>query len=202
MLDEVARWDDLVIGLRPAPCRAKGKYVRRLVSVDPARSAKASSEGWRLRLRPNTSPMPMIHRYIKMVPLRCGMRSARSVFARITSPALVTGLGGSRVHGGSIHGVTMGDPGRCTDEFLVVIVGPPCVTIGARHRSIMVGSSSLCSSYPPFLIMMLYRSLGLGVTRSSISGKAPPLGGFAPPWVASGLGKRAHSCWMVGGGPR
>jgi hypothetical protein len=51
--DEVTRWDDLVIGLRPAPCRAKGKSVRRLVSVDPARSAKASREGWRLRLRPN-----------------------------------------------------------------------------------------------------------------------------------------------------
>jgi hypothetical protein len=55
MQDEVARWDDLVIGLRPAPCRAKGKSVRRLVSVDPARLAKASSEGWRLRLRPNTA---------------------------------------------------------------------------------------------------------------------------------------------------
>jgi hypothetical protein len=53
MQDEVARWDDLVIGLRPAPCRAKGKSDHRLVSVDPARSAKASSEGWRLRLRPN-----------------------------------------------------------------------------------------------------------------------------------------------------
>jgi hypothetical protein len=53
MQDEVARWDDLVIGLRPAPCQAKGKSVRRLVSVDPARSVKASSEGWRLRLRPN-----------------------------------------------------------------------------------------------------------------------------------------------------
>jgi hypothetical protein len=34
-------------------CRAKGKSVCHLVSVDPARSAKASSEGWRLRLRPN-----------------------------------------------------------------------------------------------------------------------------------------------------
>jgi hypothetical protein len=53
MQDEAARWDDLVIGLRPAPCRAKGESVRRLVSVDPTRSAKASSEGWRLRLRPN-----------------------------------------------------------------------------------------------------------------------------------------------------
>jgi hypothetical protein len=51
------RWDDLAIGLRPAPCRAKGKSVRCLVSVDPARSAKASSEGWRLRLRPNTADL-------------------------------------------------------------------------------------------------------------------------------------------------
>jgi hypothetical protein len=59
MQDEVARWDDLVIGLRPAPCRAKGKSVRRLVSVDPARSAKASSEGWRLRLRPNSDILLM-----------------------------------------------------------------------------------------------------------------------------------------------
>jgi formylmethanofuran dehydrogenase subunit B len=54
MQDEVARWDDLAIGLRPAACRAKGRSVRRLVSVDPVRSAKASSEGWHLRLRPNS----------------------------------------------------------------------------------------------------------------------------------------------------
>jgi hypothetical protein len=34
-----------------------GTKARRLVSVEPARSANASSEGWRLRLRPNTSPV-------------------------------------------------------------------------------------------------------------------------------------------------
>jgi hypothetical protein len=55
MLDEVARWDDLVTGLRPVTCGTKGKSARRLVSVGAARSAKVSSEGWRLRLRPNST---------------------------------------------------------------------------------------------------------------------------------------------------
>jgi hypothetical protein len=32
----------------------KGKSASRLVFVGAARLAKASSEGWRLRLRPNT----------------------------------------------------------------------------------------------------------------------------------------------------
>jgi hypothetical protein len=54
MLDEVARWDDLVTGLRPMSCGAKGVPARCLVSVGPTTTAKASSEGWRLRLRPNT----------------------------------------------------------------------------------------------------------------------------------------------------
>jgi hypothetical protein len=53
MLDEVARWDDLVVGLRPVTYGAKGEPARCLVSVDPTITAKASSEGWRLRLRPN-----------------------------------------------------------------------------------------------------------------------------------------------------
>jgi hypothetical protein len=35
---------------------AKGKSARCLVSVGAARTAKASSEGWRLRLRPNKHP--------------------------------------------------------------------------------------------------------------------------------------------------
>jgi hypothetical protein len=47
-------WDDLVIGLRPATRGAKGKSASRLVFVGAARLAKASSEGWRLRLSPNT----------------------------------------------------------------------------------------------------------------------------------------------------
>jgi hypothetical protein len=55
MLDEVARWDDLVAGLRPMTYETKGEPVRCLVSVGPTIPAKASSEGWRLRLRPNTS---------------------------------------------------------------------------------------------------------------------------------------------------
>jgi hypothetical protein len=53
MLDEAARWDDLVTGLRPMSYGAKGVPARCLVSVGPTTAAKASSEGWRLRLRPN-----------------------------------------------------------------------------------------------------------------------------------------------------
>jgi hypothetical protein len=53
MLDEVARWDDLVTGLRSMTYGTKGEPVRCLVSVGPTIAAKASSEGWRLRLRPN-----------------------------------------------------------------------------------------------------------------------------------------------------
>jgi hypothetical protein len=53
MLDEAARWDDLVTCLRPATRGTKGKSVSRLVSVGAARLMKASSEGWCLRLRPN-----------------------------------------------------------------------------------------------------------------------------------------------------
>jgi hypothetical protein len=56
MLDEVARWDDLVTGLRPVTYGAKGEPARCLVSVGPTIMAKASSEGWRLRLRPNICP--------------------------------------------------------------------------------------------------------------------------------------------------
>jgi hypothetical protein len=33
---------------------AKGESASRLVSIGAARTAKASSEGWRLRLRPNS----------------------------------------------------------------------------------------------------------------------------------------------------
>jgi hypothetical protein len=55
MLDEAARWNDLVVGLRPMSYGAKGVLARCLVSVGPATTAKASSEGWRLRLRPNSS---------------------------------------------------------------------------------------------------------------------------------------------------
>jgi hypothetical protein len=56
MLDEAAGWDDLVIGLRPATRETKGKSASRLVFVGTTRLAKASSEGWRLRLRPNICP--------------------------------------------------------------------------------------------------------------------------------------------------
>jgi hypothetical protein len=53
MLDEAARWDDLVAGLRLMSYGAKGVPARCLVSVGPTTAAKASSEGWRLHLRPN-----------------------------------------------------------------------------------------------------------------------------------------------------
>jgi hypothetical protein len=53
MLDDAARWDDLVTGLRPMSYGAKGVLARCLVSVGPTTTAKASSEGWRLHLRPN-----------------------------------------------------------------------------------------------------------------------------------------------------
>jgi hypothetical protein len=56
MLDEAAGWDDLVMGLRPATRGAKGKSASRLVFVGAAWLAKASSEGWRLRLHPNIFP--------------------------------------------------------------------------------------------------------------------------------------------------
>jgi hypothetical protein len=56
MLDEATGWDDLVIGLRLATRGTKGKSASRLVFVGAARLAKASSKGWRLRLRPNICP--------------------------------------------------------------------------------------------------------------------------------------------------
>jgi hypothetical protein len=57
MLDEVARWDDLVAGLRLMSYGVKGVPARCLVSVGPTTAAKASSEGWHLRLRPNICPL-------------------------------------------------------------------------------------------------------------------------------------------------
>jgi hypothetical protein len=54
-LDEAALRDDVVAGLRLVPNRAKG-VLARFVSVRPATAAKASSEGWRLCLRPNSRP--------------------------------------------------------------------------------------------------------------------------------------------------
>jgi hypothetical protein len=53
VLDEAARWDDLVAGLRLMSYGAEGVPARCLVSVRPTTAAKASSEGWRLCLRPN-----------------------------------------------------------------------------------------------------------------------------------------------------
>jgi hypothetical protein len=52
-LDEAASRDDVAAGLRLVPNGAKGVPAH-FVSVRPATAAKASSEGWRLCLRPNT----------------------------------------------------------------------------------------------------------------------------------------------------
>jgi hypothetical protein len=41
------------VTLRPVAYETKGKSARCLVTVGAASTAKASSEGWRLRLRPN-----------------------------------------------------------------------------------------------------------------------------------------------------
>jgi hypothetical protein len=43
---------------------AKGESAHRLVSIGAARTTKASSEGWRLRLRPNKWLMPFVFRSI------------------------------------------------------------------------------------------------------------------------------------------
>jgi hypothetical protein len=59
MLDEVARWDDLVASLRPMTYGARGEPARCLVSVGPTTTVKASSEGWRLRLRPNNTNLEL-----------------------------------------------------------------------------------------------------------------------------------------------
>jgi hypothetical protein len=55
-VDEAVGCDDLVTGLRLATRGTKGKFASRLASVGTARLAKASSEGWRLCLRPNICP--------------------------------------------------------------------------------------------------------------------------------------------------
>jgi hypothetical protein len=51
-LNEAALRDGVAAGLRLVPNGAKGVPAR-FVSVRPATAAKASSEGWRLCLRPN-----------------------------------------------------------------------------------------------------------------------------------------------------
>jgi hypothetical protein len=45
MLDEAARWDDLVVGLHPMLYGAKDAFARCLVSVGPTTTMKASSGG-------------------------------------------------------------------------------------------------------------------------------------------------------------
>jgi hypothetical protein len=60
MLDEAAWWDDLVTGLRPMSYGAMGVPAHCLVFVGPTTTAKASSKGWRLRLRPNRSKTTLL----------------------------------------------------------------------------------------------------------------------------------------------
>jgi hypothetical protein len=65
MLDEAAGWDDLVTGLHPATRGTKDKSASRPVFVGAARLAKASSEGWRLRLRPNKD-LPKVFSFFRI----------------------------------------------------------------------------------------------------------------------------------------
>jgi hypothetical protein len=61
---------------------AKGKSARCLVSVGAARTAKASSEGWRLRLRPNKQDSDMYAKQeggFLFLTLRSGITSERAV---------------------------------------------------------------------------------------------------------------------------
>jgi hypothetical protein len=51
--DEAVLRGDVTVGLRLVLNRAKGVPAR-FVSIRPATEAKATSEGWRLCLRPNT----------------------------------------------------------------------------------------------------------------------------------------------------
>jgi hypothetical protein len=74
MLDEAARWDDLVMGLRPMSYGAKGVPARCLVSVGATTTAKVSSEGWRLRLRPNN-----IYTHTKVMLFRKNHNSEKMV---------------------------------------------------------------------------------------------------------------------------
>jgi hypothetical protein len=55
-LNEAAPREGVAAGLRLVPNGAKGVPAR-FVSVRPATAAKASSEGWRLCLRPNMHPL-------------------------------------------------------------------------------------------------------------------------------------------------
>src|SRR5688572_18013238 len=65
VLDEAARWNDLVVGLRPMSCGAKGVLARCLVSAARVTTAKASGEGWRLRLRPNIQSAQLRHFHLR-----------------------------------------------------------------------------------------------------------------------------------------
>jgi hypothetical protein len=84
-LNEAALRDGVAAGLRLVPNGAKGVPAR-FVSVRPATAAKASSERWRLCLRPNiciatTSSEVTSHLKITLTP---GISSLRQVVPLIT----------------------------------------------------------------------------------------------------------------------
>jgi hypothetical protein len=68
-------WDDLVTGLRPMMCGTKGEPACCLFSVGPTITSKASSEGWRLRLRPNNVHEALLRNLIRRHP--CGSSNHR-----------------------------------------------------------------------------------------------------------------------------
>jgi hypothetical protein len=73
------------MGLHPATHGAKGKSASRLVFVGAAWLAKASSEGWRLRLRPN---IPITMRLAgNAIPLISTHTFKQMLSARILPPA-------------------------------------------------------------------------------------------------------------------
>jgi hypothetical protein len=104
MLDEAARWDDLDVGLRSMSNGAKGVLARCLVSVGPATTAKASSEGWHLRLRPNNP-------------------SAATMDAPFSSAAMPAGGSGSHQH--TSAGNVTGDPSAATAAPSASTPSPP-----------------------------------------------------------------------------
>jgi hypothetical protein len=91
-LNEAALRDGVAAGLRLVPNGAKGVPTR-FVSVRPATAAKASSEGWRLCLRPNTplsaplgrSPSSPLSSFRSK---RRGPRSLRYTVAAVTQTRL------------------------------------------------------------------------------------------------------------------
>jgi hypothetical protein len=79
------------MGLRPATRGAKGKSASRLVFVGAVWLAKASSEGWRLRLRPNKAEVtvPKIQKGLAATPKRKRMASVLDVLESVKASSSV-----------------------------------------------------------------------------------------------------------------